>query len=71
MFFPPILLIRKKMIIKKLREHGAISENTAVTLKEAGVINPHAFSKLTEKLERDNILIKTKDQTYYLNKHSY
>lgn len=64
----PVLLLRRKMIIKKLQQSGAISEETAKTLEEAGVFNPNAFSKVNEKLVKDKVLVKTKDNKYYLNK---
>lgn len=51
-FFPPILLIRRNIIIKKLKECGANSSETAKTLAEAGVKNPNGFSRFTEKLIR-------------------
>ena len=35
-FFPPLPLIRKNVIIKKLRACGATSEESAKTLAEAG-----------------------------------
>ena len=64
----PVFLLRKKMIIKKLQQCGAISEETAKTFEEAGVFNPNAFPKLNEKLVKDNVLVKTKNNKYYLNK---
>ena len=64
----PVLLLRRKMIIKKLQQSGAISEETAKTLEEAGVFNPNAFPKVNEKLVKDNVLVKTKNNKYYLNK---
>ena len=64
----PILLMRKKNIIRKLKSNGAISKETAKTLKEAGVFNPDAFPKIIERLVKDRILIKTNDNKYYLNK---
>lgn len=64
----PVLLLRKKVIIKKLQQSGAISEATAKTLEEAGVFNPSAFPKVNEKLVKDKVLVKTKDNKYYLNK---
>lgn len=67
-FFPPIPLIRKKLIIKKLAECGAFSEETSKTFVEAGIINPNGFDKVNERLIRQNILVKTKDGKYYLNK---
>ena len=49
-FFPPIPLIRKKLIIKKLTECNAFSEETAKTFSEAGIINPNGFHNVNEKL---------------------
>lgn len=65
---PPVLLMRKRMIIKRLGEHGAFSEESAVTLKEAGVFNPNAFQRLTKIMEKRNILTQTTDGRYYLNR---
>lgn len=62
----PIPLIRKKHIVKRLKRCGAVSESTAKTLTEAGVINPDAFVRVTEKLLRDHIIVKTADDQYYL-----
>ena len=64
----PVLLLRRKMIVKKLRQNGAISEENAKTLEEVGVFNPNAFPKINEKLVKDNVLVKTKNNKYYLNK---
>lgn len=64
----PAFLLRKKMIIKKIKECGAVSEDSAKTLKEAGVPYPGAFPKLTEDLEKQNLLVKTKNGKYYINK---
>ncbi len=66
-FFPPIPLIRKKHIIKKLTKCNAFSEDTAKTFKEAGIINPNGFNKINEELIKRKILIKTSDNRYYLN----
>ena len=68
MFLSPALLMRKKIILKKLKQNGAISEETAKTLEEVGVFNPNAFSKLNDKLVQDKILVRTKNDKYYLNK---
>lgn len=46
----------------------SISENNAKTLAEAGILYPNAFPKVTEDLEMQKILIRTKDKKYYLNK---
>lgn len=67
-FFPPIPLIRKNLIIRKLTECNAFSEETAKTFSEAGIINPNGFNKITEKLIEEKVIVKTKDNKYYLNK---
>ena len=38
-FVMPMALMRKNLIIKKLRARGAVSEEYAKSLAEAGVIN--------------------------------
>ena len=68
MFGSPALLMRKRIVLKKLEQNGAISEETAKTLEEIGVFNPNAFSKLNDKLVKDKILIRTKTDKYYLNR---
>ena len=67
-FFPPIPLIRMRYIIKKLTKCNAFSEDTAKTFSEAGIINPNGFNNINERLIKKNILVKTKDNKYYLNK---
>lgn len=69
MFFPPIPLIRKKIIIKKLTKNNVISEENAKTFAEAGIINSNGFKKVTEKMIEQQLLIKTKEGKYYLNKN--
>lgn len=63
---PPVLLLRRKIIIKRLTERHAFSAETAVTLKDAGVFNPNAFRKLNTILVNRGILGKTSDDRYYL-----
>ncbi|MBR5288776.1 MAG: hypothetical protein IKU34_09355 [Clostridia bacterium] len=65
-FFPPIPLIRRNVIIKKLKACGATSVETAKTLTEAGVINPNGFKRITDKLVETNVIHKTVDGKYYL-----
>lgn len=65
---PPVLLLRRKMIVKRLTECNAFSEESAVTLKDAGVFNPNAFRRLNVFLVRKGILGITSDGRYYLNK---
>ena len=38
------------------------------TIEESEVFNPNAFPKINEKLVKDNVLVKTKNGKYYLNK---
>ena len=64
----PVFMLRKKMILKKFRDCGAISEETAKTLEEVGVFNPNVFPKVTEDLVKQNKLVRIKDNRYYLNK---
>ncbi len=64
-YFPPIPVIRRNHIIARLRQSNAVSKETAVTLSEAGVINPNAFRKITELLCKRGILIQTGNR-YYL-----
>ncbi len=65
--FPPIPLIRRNHIIRQLRKRGAFSERTAVTLEEAGVINPNAFSRINDVLVKQWVLSRAEGQRYYLN----
>ena len=67
-FLTPTLLLRRKAIIKKLKKSGALSEENAVNLEEAGVPYPKAFPKITDDLTERNILAKTVNGKYYLKK---
>lgn len=67
-FFAPIPLIRKNLIIKKLTECNAFSEQTAKAFSEAGIINPNGFNKINERLIKQKVLVKTSEGKYYLNK---
>lgn len=59
-------LLRRKRILRKLKQSGAISEQTAKTLGEAGILHPNAFKRITDRLVEEQILVKTKDNQYYL-----
>ena len=65
-FFPPIPLIRRNVILKSLRNSGAVSEETAKTLAEAGVINPNGFKRITETLVKWGVIHRTSDGRYYV-----
>lgn len=64
--FPPIPLVRKNLIVKKLTACGADSEARARTLAEAGVINPNGFRRVTDRLVRMGIIHRTPDGRYYV-----
>ena len=64
-YFPPIPVIRRNHIIERLRTCHAVSQESAMTLRKAGVINPDGFKRITELLCRRGILIKTGEK-YYL-----
>ena len=66
MFVMPVLLLRQKLILKKLKECGAVSVETAKTLEEAGVFNPNAFPRVLEDLVNKKKLIRTEAEKYYL-----
>lgn len=66
MFFPPIPLIRRNVIIKKLKAHGAVSEKTAVRLEDTGIPFPHGFRPITTRMLRQGILHRTQDGRYYI-----
>ena len=66
MAFLPIPLIRKKHIVSKLLKKNAVSEENAVTFKEAGIINPNGFQMVTLRLIEQGILHQSGDR-YYLD----
>ena len=65
-FIPPIPLIRKNLILKRLKECGAVSEDTAKTLAEANVLNPNGFKPVTNRMVEQGVLGKTSDGKYYV-----
>lgn len=66
MFFPPIPLIRKKHIVKKLSDCGATTPATAVSFEKAGIINPNGFSAVTTRLLNSRVIGKTSDGRFYV-----
>lgn len=64
-FFPPIPLIRKNHIVKKLKQNGATSPQTAMSLTQAGVINPNSFNRITKTLLKEGIIISVEENRYY------
>ena len=65
-FVPPVPVIRRNLILRKLKKANAISESRAVTLEQAGVARPNAFPTITEHLVKKGILARTADGRYYL-----
>lgn len=65
-FYHPLLLLRKRVIVNRLKDCGAISEKTAKSLVEAGVINPNGFERMTEILVEAGTIHKTSDGKYYV-----
>ena len=65
-FFPPVPLIRKNHIVKKLISCGATSAETAKSLSEAGVVNPDEFRRITERLVKRGAIHRTSDDRYYV-----
>lgn len=61
----PVLLMRKRHIIDKLLKMNAVSEEKAVTFREAGVINPNGFHRFTLHLVDQGILHQCGEK-YYL-----
>lgn len=57
---------KRKSIINKLKEKGAISEDTAVSINEIGILKDSL--DLIQKLTNDKVLVKTKDGKYYMNR---
>lgn len=64
--FPPVLLMRRNIIRKRLAEAGATTPEKALTLAEADVINPYGFRWFTEFLVRKDFIRRTADNRYYL-----
>lgn len=65
-FVAPIPIIRRNVIIKKLRECGATSPETAKTFAEANIINPNGFKMITRRLVKLGVIHMTSDGRYYL-----
>ena len=61
-----VLLIRRNIIKKRLKECGANSSETAKTLSEAGIFNPNAFPIITERMVKQGIIHRTADGKYYI-----
>lgn len=65
--FAPVPLIRRNHVMDRLRKAGALSPETAVTFREAGVINPNGFRRVTSMMIRTGLLGQAGER-YYLRK---
>lgn len=61
----PVALIRRKRIVKRLMNAGAVSPDTAKTLAEAGVFKGSGF--MISRLEARGILVSAGNERYYVN----
>lgn len=60
-----LAFFKRKSIINKLKEKDAISEDTAISLDNLGILKQSL--DLVQILINDKVLIKTKDNKYYIN----
>ena len=65
MFVPPVAIIRRKRIVKRLLNAGAVTADTAVTLKEAGIFK--GLGLIVSRLETHGVLIKLDNDRYYVD----
>ena len=65
-FTSSVFALRKKIIMNALAGSGAKTEETAKTLKDAGVVNPELVAEYTEKLVRMGLICKTDDGRFYV-----
>ena len=65
-FTSSVFALRKKLIMDALVSSGAKCEETAKTLKDAGVVNPDSFEEYTERLVGMGLLGKTKDGRFFV-----
>ena len=66
MIAPPILLIRRKHILRRLIASGAVTPDTACTFADAGVINPIAFPAVKKRLIAGGVIGETQDGRYWV-----
>lgn len=60
-------LLRRNYVIRKLRKCGAFSPEAAVTFRQAGIINPNGFQRVTGVMLRRGLLGQAGDR-FYLRK---
>lgn len=63
---PPIPLIRRNHILRRLRRCGADCPERAVSLREAGVVNPDWFPMVTRALIRRGLVCTLDGVRYFL-----
>ena len=65
MLVPPVAIIRKKRIIKRLLNAGAVNEKTAKTLDEAGIFKGAGL--IISRLEAHGSLVNVGNERYYVD----
>lgn len=60
------IAMRRKKIVEQLKKCGAVSEETAVTLADAGIFNPNAFHGIADRLVAEKLIRATSDGRYYI-----
>ena len=65
-FTSSAMSLRRQLILRGLEESGAVSPETAKTLREAGVENPGSSPEYTEQLADLGIIRKTPDGKYWI-----
>ncbi len=63
-YFPPVPAIRRNILLTRLRQTGAVSRETAVTLSDAGIINPNGFKHITDLLVKRRIIFQEGNKFY-------
>ena len=63
-YFPPVPAIRRNILLTRLRQTGAVSRETAVTLSDAGIINPNGFRHITDLLVKRRIIFQEGNKFY-------
>ena len=59
----PLVIIKRKRIMEKLRRAGAVSEKTAVGLEEAGVAN-REYAGLVSMMLREKTIARAGEKFY-------
>ena len=61
----PVPLIRRNYVLRKLRKCGADCPERAVTLREAGVLNPDGFPLVTRRMISQSLICTVDGVRYF------